>query len=230
MKLSLQNVISICMSIFCISTNVIAGLINFENIPGGVPSEGLTINNQFLATEGVSFQLENGNSPVLAQVGAPTTAFAGPPNHTGADNPVPGQNIGSFFLTDDGVLSTSLISPALIANYSLPTSAASGVILDIDFDESFLIQARDNLGNVLETINIQAGDPNTGDGIATFWSLNRPTNDIASIKFAGSRTISGGFGLGFDNFNARAVPAPSAILFFSSGLIGLIGMVKRKTT
>jgi hypothetical protein len=221
---------TVCACIFAFS-NANAGFIDFESIPGSAPIEGLAINTQFLATEGVSFILENGADPVLAQVGDPMTAFGGPPNHTGGDTPAGGQNIGSFFLTDDGVVSSSLISPALIVSYSTPTSAASGVILDIDLTETFTIQAHDNSGNVLETINIADGDPNTGDGIATFWSFDRATTDIASIRFAGSRTLAGGFGLGFDNFNARSasvVPIPAAIWLFGSGLLGLVGMARRK--
>ena len=227
----LQLLGGVCACIFTFS-NANAGFIDFESIPGGVPIEGLAINTQFLATDGVSFVLENGADPVLAEVGDPMTAFAGPPNNTGGDTPASGQNIGSFFLTDDGVLSSSLISPALIVSYSTPAAAASGVILDIDFNETFLIQAKDMSGNVIDTVNISAGDPNTGDGLATFWSFDRATTDISSIRFAGSRTQAGGFGLGFDNFNARSavVPVPAAIWLFGSGLLGLVGIARRKKT
>ncbi len=178
--------------------------VDFETIPGGTPSEGLSINTQYLATEGIAFSLEGGGFPVLADVGGNQTAFAGPPNHTGSDNPVPGQGIGAFFLTDDGVLS-GLVSPPLIVSYNTPTSAASGVILDIDFNEAFTIEARDATGIVLQTITLAAGDPNTGDGIATSWSFDRGVSDVFSIRFVGTRTAPGAFGLGFDNFYARSV-------------------------
>ena len=216
----------------CVQSIASAAVIDFETIPGGTPSEGLVISNQFQATEGVIFRLEDGTSPVLAEVGSPLTAFTGPPNNTGNDTPASGQNIGRFFLTDDGVLSSSLVSPALIVTYDIPTAAASGVILDIDFNETFLIEAKDINGSVLETITITAGDPNTGDGIATFWSFDRTLNDIVSIRFKGSRTQAGGFGLGFDNFNARfasPVPVPAAVWLFSSALLGLIGFARRKS-
>jgi hypothetical protein len=52
--------------------------ISFETIPGvGVPTELLTISNQFLASEGVS--LEGGGFPVIAQVGCPAVALTGLP-------------------------------------------------------------------------------------------------------------------------------------------------------
>jgi len=215
------------LALLAMSIQTQAAIIDFESIPGvGVPIEGLIISDQFEASDGISFALEGGGNPRIAQLGSPTTAFKG---HGGVgDTPAPGQGTGSFFLTDDGSLS-GLTSPPLLINYSTPTSAASGFILDIDFDESFLIQARDDSGSVLQTINILAGDPGTGNGIATFWSFDRPTEDIASIRFAGSRAAAGAFGLGFDNFNARSatvVPMPPALLLMMSGL-GFLGVAPR---
>lgn len=181
----------------------VSSLIDFEAIPGETPFEGLAISDQYLLSDGITFSLENGGDPVLAKVGPPATAFGGPPNHNGDDTPALNQNIGSFFLTDDGVLS-GLDAEPLIVSYSPPTAAASGVILDIDFDETFTIDARDANDNTLETITITAGDPNTGDGIATRWVLYRASEDIYSIKFEGQRADAGSFGLGFDNFSARS--------------------------
>ncbi len=190
------------------ATPTFAEIVNFESVPGErVLSEGLIINHQFEESDGITFSLEGGGSPRLAKVGEPTTAFGGPDSngvpHQAGDTPAINQQIGNFFLTDDGFLA-GLVSPALLVHYSSPTSAASGVILDIDFDERFVIQARDDLDNVIQTIIIESGEAGTGDGIATFWSFDRPTEDIRSIRFSGSRTTAGAFGLGFDNFNARS--------------------------
>lgn len=161
---------------------------------------------------------------------APRTAFQGPGNS--ADTPAPGQDIGSFFLTDDGVLNVGdLTVPPLIVRYASPTAAASGVILDIDFGEQFVIEARDVFDNVLETVTLAAGDPGTGDGVATFWSFQRPQSDVFSIRFVGTRTLAGGFGLGFDNFNATSIiPEPSTALLVGLGVAGLAAMRRRKLT
>lgn len=187
-----------------------AALIDFETIPGlGTPSDRLEISNQYQASHGVVFLLEDGTFPEIAMPGLPETAFAGPPNNGGSDNPVasPDQGIGTAFLTDNGTVG-GLDPPPLIVEYAPPTAEASGVVLDIDFDESFTIEARDALGTVLETVVIQAGDPDTGDGVATSWSIERATTDIHSIRFVGMRTDPGGFGLGFDLFDTRrAAPA-----------------------
>ena len=182
-----------------------SGVIDFESIPGlGAPVDRLEINNQFRASHGIVFRLEDGSFPEIALVGAPRTAFAGPPSNSGNDNPVdsPDQGIGASFLTDDGILG-SFNPPPLLVEYDPPTSEASGVILDTDSDESFAIEARDALGSVLQTVTIQAGDAGTGDGLATLWSIQRADADIYSIRFVGTRTASGGFGLGFDLFDAR---------------------------
>jgi outer membrane protein OmpA-like peptidoglycan-associated protein len=88
--------------------------------------------------------------------------------------------------------------------YDPPTSAASGVVLDIDFDETFTIEARDAAGVVIQSVTIKAGDPDTGDGLATRWAIDRGAADIHSIRFVGRRTAAGGFGLGFDNFCSRS--------------------------
>jgi hypothetical protein len=175
--------------------------IDFETIRGAIPEEGLTISDQFAASHAISFQLEGGGNPVLAEVGGSVSAFLGPPNDTTPDTPAENQNIGQYFLTDDGALNTS--SRNLIVLYDIPTAAASGMILDIDSSETFTIEARNASGDVLQTITIDAGDPRTGDGIATLWSFDRADADIASLRFIGERPV-GDFGLGFDNFNARS--------------------------
>jgi len=181
-----------------------AELIDFEMIPvSGVPTEGDPIGSQYQASIGVTFSLQGGPPPVIAQVGAPQTAFA--PN----DNPLPNQGVGQYFLTDDGVVSGNPL-PLIIA-YDSPTSAASGAILDIDNaganPEIYFIEARDQNDMVLELITITAGDPGTGDQLATYWSFARPTADILSIRIVAFRANNADIGLAFDNFNSSE-PAP----------------------
>ena len=190
---------------------VAQGLITFETIPGeGTPRDGMEISTQYRDTAGVTFRLDGGGFPQIAQVGAPTTAFAGPPNNSTPDQPAPGQNVGRFFLTDNG-RPQGADTPPLIIQYDPPTAAASGVIIDIDLEESFRIEARGANGEVIEELLRPGGSPGTGDGIATSWSFERPSNDIHSIRFVGFRTIgNNGVGLAFDNFSARsATPGPT---------------------
>ena len=182
--------------------------IDFETVPGESAREGLTIDNQFVASHGVTFQLEPKGAPKLAGVGAPVTAFEGPLRSP--DTPAANQGVASFFLTDDGTL-LEMNAPALVVSYDPPTAAASGVVLDIDFDEILTIEARGSTGSVLQTLTIRAGDRGTGDGIATRWAIDRPSSDIQSIRFAGRWTKSGGFGLAFDSFCSRSSAAGSLL-------------------
>ncbi len=200
-----------------------AAVINFENIPGGVgvPTEGLAIGDQYLASEGVSFRLADNSLPVIARVGAPLTAFV--PN----DNPFAGEGVGSFFLTDDGEVNPPPVL-ALRVIYDTPTSGARGVILDIDFDEAWTITAFDADLSPLTSVTLEAGDPGTGNRVATPWSVEVGTESIYFLNIHGTRGVPGGFGLAFDNFNARSsVPLPGAIWLLSAGMICLVGVARR---
>jgi outer membrane protein OmpA-like peptidoglycan-associated protein len=177
--------------------------IDFEAVPGGAPKEGLLISEQYRASQGVTFALEGGGSPRLAEVGPPRTAFGGPPKDDAPDTAAPNQSIGRFFLTDDGIVA-NMKAPPLIVTYDPPTASASGVVLDIDFDETFDVEARGADGRVLHRLTIAAKEPGTGDGIATQWSVVREAADIHAIRFEGHRRARGGFGFAFDNFCARA--------------------------
>lgn len=207
--------------------NADAALINFETIPGvGTPTEGLSINTQFLASAGVSFSLEGGGFPVIAQVGAPQTAFF--PD----DTPLPGQGTGQFFLTDDGVVVGNPLP--LIISYAAPVSQASGVILDIDGEfssapEIYTIEARDVSDSVLSSVVISAGDPGAGDQLATPWSFDLGAADIFSIRIVAFRAGNNNVGLAFDNFNTNsAIPEPSTLWLFSAGVLMLFGHALRR--
>lgn len=171
--------------------------IDFEEIPNAAPSEGLSVGDQFLDAYGISFALENGNVPVLAKVGSPTAAFQ---SSYGSDTPAPGENIGDYFLTDDGELS-GLESPPLLITSENPIQKISGEVLDIDFGEFFVIEAMDINGAVIQSDTIESGDSDTGDGVAANWELeSSQCAGIYSIRLEGKRSTAGAFGLGVDNF------------------------------
>ncbi|MHC4179268.1 MAG: DVUA0089 family protein, partial [Planctomycetota bacterium] len=107
-------------------------LIDFETIPGGVPSEGMTIDNQFLATHGVTFSYEDGTFPILAELGLPLYAFGyGPFGSPLGDEMDPAEttSVGQFFLADSDVGWAAPVA-ALRVDYAPLTDAASGVVLD----------------------------------------------------------------------------------------------------
>lgn len=173
--------------------------IDFESIPLAIPSEGLVIDNQFEPSFGLTFVLENGTAPRLAEVGSPTTAFG---SAYGNDTPAPGVDMGSYFITDDGMLQ-GLSSSPLILRFETPIDSFAGCIVDIDLQEVFVIEARDENDAVILSETITDGDPGTGDGELTCWGFNLPGCEgaIYSIRFSGSRVTPGSFGLGMDNFS-----------------------------
>src|SRR5262245_23907604 len=173
-----------------------AQIITFETIPGfGSPIDGMSIGTQFQSTFGVTFGLEGGGSPVLAMVGGPQTAFEG--YNFLPDQPAPGTNVGSFFLTDDGVVAGP--PTPLIVSYASPVAAASGVLLDIDGTEAWQIQARNASNAVIDIVNL--GPNNSLDGSATSWMFSHGSADIFSIRLVYTGSQTGGVGLAFDNFS-----------------------------
>lgn len=197
-----KNLLAVLI-LFCIchahGQNTTCVEIDFENIPGGPYVEGAVINTQYLANFGIEFTLEDGTSPRLAQTGFPTTAFG---SVWGSDEPAPGEDIGNFFLTDDGLLSGLNMIPVIV-NFTDPVDSFSTCVLDIDFEEFFVIDAFDENGAILLSDTIRDGDPNTGDGLATCWGFNFDgcEGSVYAVRFEGFRFTSGAFGLGMDNFS-----------------------------
>ena len=173
--------------------------IDFETILESAPSDGQIIDSQFQDTFGLSFSLEPGGFPVLAQVGGNQTAFS---SIFGPDTPAPNQNIDSYFLTDDGILS-GLISPPIILDFESPIDSFGLCILDIDFGELFIIHGRDIDEQVILIDTILPTDPNTGDGLSTCWGFNLAdcAVPVHSIRLEGLRVQSGAFGMGIDNLS-----------------------------
>lgn len=178
--------------------------LDFENIEGMNLFEGAEISNQFEASFGLTFSLEGGGFPVLAEVGGSFPAAFGSAFGNGNDTPDPQDAalIGQFFLTDDGVLA-GLESPPVILDFATAIDSFAGCILDMDFGEIFRIEAYGEFGDLILEDSIMAGDPNTGDGRATCWGFNlgNCTGMVYQLKFSGERETAGAFGLGLDNFS-----------------------------
>lgn len=196
------NIIIACL---LISTNVVISqnlgclMIDFEEIDNDSLFEGKVISDQFLAEFGLTFELESGGSPVLAQVGDPLTAFS---SGFGSDTPRPADApaIGTYFLTDDGDWIDT--ADPIILNFTTPIDSFAGCILDMDGGEIFYIDAYDEFGGIILQDSIMAGDPNTGDGVATCWGFNLMgcEGTVYQIKFSGFRP-GGTFGMGLDNLS-----------------------------
>lgn len=198
-------------------TAIRAQTVNFEETPDGLATTDLQpISTEYSASPfNVSFEIVDTSSeaflafPVIAKVGLPLTAFFAGCGGPTADTPLPGQGVGESFLTDD----TSLgLLGNLRVSYSVPVSAASGVILDVDAQEEWTITARNASGAVVaEVVVVPEGPPGCldgpGDSLAHSWSVESATDDIVSIliRYTGA---TAGPGLAFDNFNTSSATAP----------------------
>jgi hypothetical protein len=197
-------------------------LIDFESIPGETPAEGLVVSNQFQAAYGVGFALEDGSDPQLAQTGLDLSAFGGPPDNA-PNTPAAGQGVGTFFLTDDGVIGAA--PSALVITFDAPVARASVRVLDIDgweagaIWEGFVVEARDGLGAVLETRALRYLDPGTGDGVASLFAFDRGLPEIGSLRisFDPSSTKTTGIGFAVDDL-FFAVPEPGTGALLAAGI------------
>ncbi len=169
--------------------------LDFESISGAVLSDNLEVSDQYLNSNGVLFELEDGTFPHIAKYGFPFTAF----NSFIGEFMMESELVGAYFLTDDGLLE-GLIATPLIMTFSSPVDSVSGMVLDVDFDEVFTIEARDLLDSVISTVVVAAGDEGTGDAIATSWGLHAGDQLFYSLKISGEREVAGAFGFAFDNF------------------------------
>lgn len=224
-----------------------ASIIDFETVPGGTPSDQLAISTQYQAFYGVTFSLERGGTdttPYLEQTG---TSDAGHGFWNAAANTYDTEavgyegELGDYFLRFGTSTFSDTPGPILIITYDTPVSAATAQIWDIDAAppnnpngyEAWTITARDMTDGVIDTINSPIGInenlPESLNAKPWTWSFNHTSNDIYSIAIEFSGTASK-VGLAFDNFSpaTSAVPIPAAVWLFCSGLIGLIGIARRK--
>jgi hypothetical protein len=217
-----------------------AGLITFENLDA-LPA-GTLVDTQYLASDGVTFASPAGG-PFLGKRGGIFNPGAIPgdwgdfegwqyPNDTsGADEFAPGEGAlaGNNFITD--IMGADNDGTAILeVTYASAVSALAFDVYDVDGDggspERYLVEIFDNRlfsGLPLDTLNLTAGDPDTGDGFSTRLGFaDRGVNDILALRVTGSSNRSF-FGLGFDNFNTDTfdipVPAPAALIIL--GLAGL---------
>ena len=106
-------------------------------------------------------------------------------------------------------------------SYSRPVLGASGVILDIDVNESYTVTAYNSLNSPIRSITLSAGMPGTGDGVATPWSFSDSAADIASVQILPFTPTPPSIGFAYDNF-ATIVPEPSTLALVGVGIIGLL--------
>ncbi len=226
MRVSTKRLIRVGSAILlttCLAGTARASLISFESVHGsGSPADGMSIGTQYASSTGMSFSLQGGGSPVLANAGGSRTAFQGYGGQP--DLPAPGEAVGSWFLTDDGVVGPPPLP--LIVSFASPVGMAGGQILDIDGTESWRIEAYDGADTLLDSVTLSSSTAHAGDGLATDWAFLRVTADIARIELIFTGAYDHDIGEAFDNFWTDTVtphvtntPEPSTIVLLLTGVV-----------
>lgn len=220
-----------------------AGLITFETDPdGNTPVDDSQLTSSYSVNGlGVSFGFYSSggiqSNAVFEQIG--DDSHTGFWNDTGYDGGVkfdkadPGYEakLGNFFLRQPTGYSDFGIFR--IKYSDTVATAASGEIWDIDGGtgrtEQYTVVAYDAAEHAMQTLTSPLGDSYALDGRPWVFHFTGLANGIdhIDIDFTGSKT--GGIGLAFNNFSpTSAVPIPGAMWLLGSGLLGLLGIRRKK--
>ena len=191
--------------------------VGFETVGPNAANDGLVLSQQFRSTMGIRFSRVDGGAVTLAKSGAPYTAFASGQDTalwTAGDSLLStdpwASRVGEFVVGLSGAPAS-----ALIIDYDYATAAASGLLLDVDADETWVIRAySDNGITLVSEIVLEGGSPGTGDRSATPWAIVRPSAEMVQLRIV----QTGGnlnAGAGLDLF------APYGLLDFSSNALAL---------
>jgi hypothetical protein len=178
-------------------------VIDFETIPGGSPSVGLVISNQFEATHGVRFSVSDGTSLMLGDYGGDFQGWID--DNYENDVLLPQYDRGEFFAVYPEAQTPGRY---LVIEYVSPAAAASFEIIDVDDgpgnnpgnEEEWTIRVFNSSGSLLSTTVIRAGDPGTWDATPTLYSVDFQGAyiiDRIEVEYTGGTQTPG---LAFDSF------------------------------
>ena len=157
-----------------------------------------------------------------SDVGGPASTYAGEASaiNTPTGATMKYANVGAGFLTP---------GQAFTVDFDWKGTNGIGGVIDIRVFSEL------SGGGVSKT-DILAGG--TGAGLTSDWTNFGPVNLIAGPDVSGGVTVeftaicgadAGCFSnLGIDNVTVSAVPVPAAVWLFGSGLVGLVGIARRK--
>jgi hypothetical protein len=206
-KTTKAHVTSIIITSLAFAFSSLAAVLDFEQVYGVRPFEGMAISNQFAGVFGMRFSSFDGtHSPIIAQQGSPGRIFGG--SGAGYDGIYSTNAVdhGDFFLGDPRT-DVEQGPKGFVVTFDQPVSTFSLYLLDLDGDERV-------------TLTAFASEADTS-GLATnvFYSTNAPfgsgLSGPASIS-VGTKLIyrvevraqgRGGYAkVGFDDFTSDYTP------------------------
>ncbi len=188
--------------------------IDFEGRP-----EFTAIGEQY-APFGVTFGIagEPSKRPIIAVTGPVASAFGGP---AGAmiDGPMKSGTGG----LSDPVGASVTDARDIVAEFTTPVGEVSFWMMDLDFGadwrDEVTVRAYGEGGALLESLWLRAGDPGTGDGVATLIALQsgaivRVVIDVLPVM-----------GYAIDDVSFTPIPAPGGV---GLGLVVVAGLGARR--
>jgi len=196
-------------------------------------AEGDTLTDE-LSYLGVEFS-SPGGAPLIAEErsGEVFAYYYGSSTSLNQDEWVVGGGAsGGFMLTDpfgDHARYPMLVGSDLEIRFTQPVTEAGFYILDVDASETFTIKALSG-STVLDTFTIASGDPGAGDGIGTWVGFTADGDNLITSLYLESPSWAG-YAIDDVTFtvpDAAAVPAPATIVLVGAGLLGMVGLRRKK--
>ncbi|MEZ6318682.1 MAG: GC-type dockerin domain-anchored protein [Phycisphaerales bacterium] len=168
--------------------------VDFQSYPdGGFPFEGDTVTTQFQASAGVVFGSIVGGDPLPRIVAAGGTAIAFN-SSSGADKPL---TYGTHALTPG--LADDEVAGVFMA-FDPPVERLKFYLVDVDASETVEVVAYGG-GATIGTLEVQAGDPFTGDGVSTPVLFEGGGIDRVEVSRVPSTVTSGVTGFAIDSIS-----------------------------
>ena len=210
-RLIVASILALCVGGFAQAT-----VIDFENLG----PEGTIVTSVPSAPE---LTISGG---ILVVPGNPRTAFNGNSS---------GEGPGGI---DDALSGNTLKSASngstVVFTFSTDIKDLQLYAVDIEIGtvtEVFEARVYDAGDNLLHTITLTGGDPGTGDGLLALVDFSTGftgSGSIRKLEFEAITSPSTLPGYAVDDLSYSVIPVPAAVWLFGSGLLGLIGFVRRK--
>ena len=141
----------------------------------------------------------------------------------------PDTDVTSFVLNDLGIIDATDVGKTYIFSFD----AKLGNIVDPWQAEAFMkvIKTSDGSGNELAYERFDSDallTKNWGGGSIEVLITEGMVGELLQIGFNSTSQNYGATGIYYDNLNVAAIPVPAAVWLFGSGLIGLVGVARRR--